>query len=215
MKDPFQIAVLISGSGSNMLQLIENAWHYTVKLVISNNPEAGGLVLAQQAGIETKALSRADYPSLAEFKSAIFESTLEAGADLVCLAGFMMLVPEQYTKIFTGQMINIHPSLLPKFPGLDTHKRVIEGGEREHGCTVHFVDAGVDTGPIIAQAKLKVRPDSQADDLSREVLALEHKLYPWVVNSIARGWIRPTNGQVQIEPQAKLDAAAKGFIIPR
>ncbi|RMG40381.1 MAG: phosphoribosylglycinamide formyltransferase [Candidatus Dadabacteria bacterium] len=213
MPSDFNVAVLISGRGSNLEKLINCAEDYTVKAVFSNKVNAPGLEHARKAGISSLGFNRRDYKSLKDFKAAIFDAVRKSRPDLVALAGFMLIVDPEFVEEFYGRLVNIHPSLLPAYPGLDTHRRALEAGERFHGCTVHFVDAGVDTGPIIAQARCPVLPGDTADTLARRVLNLEHKLYPWVVNSIARGNIWLQNNAVEYTPGAVGEARARNFIL--
>ncbi|RMD84294.1 MAG: phosphoribosylglycinamide formyltransferase [Candidatus Dadabacteria bacterium] len=213
MRDIPTLAVLISGRGSNLKSLIENSVDYRVTAIISNNPEAPGLKFGREYGIKTVALSRKDYPSLSEYKCAIFEETKKASPDLVALAGFMMILQPEFVKFYWGRLFNIHPALLPKYPGLDTHKRALEHGEKEHGCTVHYVDPGVDTGPIIAQAKVPVFPEDTVEALSQRVLEREHAIYPWVINSVSRGEIRLEGSTVYYSSLVKAEAKEKNFII--
>lgn len=210
----FNIVVLISGRGSNLKALIEQAKYYRVSAVVSNNPEAGGLAYAAQAGIPTYSFSRSDYPSLKAFKQTIFEKTAALKPDAVALAGFMQVIQPEFVRSFYGRMLNIHPSLLPAYPGLDTHARVIAAGERLHGCTVHFVDAGVDTGPIIAQAACELTAEDTEHSAADKVLCWEHKLYPWAANCLARGEVRLGGGKVERTARALEEAVQLGFLIP-
>src|SRR3990167_7088832 len=150
MKREFRVTVLISGRGSNLESLIKNARNYAISTIISDREDAPGLTFGEVYKIETMVRERKRYPSLKECKEAIYKAVRESSPDLIALAGFMHVVEPSFVKAFYGQLVNIHPSLLPKFPGLHTHQHALEAGEREHGCTVHFVDEGVDTGPIIA-----------------------------------------------------------------
>jgi len=213
MPGDFRVLVLISGRGSNLKALIEQASAYRVAAVLSNNPEAGGLHYAREAGIPEFAFDRRDYPSLAALKHAIFARTEEISPDLVALAGFMQVVQPEFVRAYKGRMVNIHPSLLPKHPGLDTHRRVLAAGDTRHGCTVHFVDAGVDTGPLIAQAQCEICSGETEESAASKVLAWEHRIYPWVLNSIARGGIRLGANGVEADDQARDDARARGFIL--
>jgi phosphoribosylglycinamide formyltransferase 1 len=169
-----KVAVLISGRGSNMMALVENADGYEISLVISNIENAAGLEYARAKGIKTAFISHKD-KSKAAFEAELSHA-LE-GIDFICLAGFMRLLSPEFTQEYAGRMINIHPSLLPAFKGLDTHKRVIEAGAKQHGATVHYVSAGMDEGEIIMQASLEVSPIDTEESLSARVLKLEHTLY--------------------------------------
>lgn len=213
MSRDFGVVVLISGRGSNLKVLIERAEHYKILAVISDNPEAPGLAYAKEASIPIHTFSKGDFSSKDELKRAIFEKAVELDPQLVALAGFMQIIPEYFVERFYGRLINIHPSLLPKFPGLNTHRRVIEAGDTFHGCTVHFVDKGVDTGPIIAHLGcVRWTPDTE-EILAERVLVLEHKLYPWVVNLIAQDLIWLEDKSTRYDTTAVLSANHKGIYI--
>ena len=213
MPQPFRVSVLISGRGSNLESLIRHAGPYRISCVFSDNPEALGLARAAEAGIRCVALSRKDFASREEFRDALMQAVEDEGADLIALAGFMRVVPGYFVEKHFGRIINIHPALLPKFPGLHTHERVLEAGDREHGATVHFVDPGVDTGPLIAQGKLSVQEDDTAESLGDRVRAtIEHRLYPWVVTQLASGTIRLEGGRVFATQSCIDDATRNGFM---
>ena len=214
MSDQFKVAVLISGRGSNLKSLIERAQSYKVISVLSDNLEALGLQIAKENGIFAAGFSRSNYSSRKELKRAIFEKVQESGADLVVLAGFMQIVDKEFVDALYGRLINVHPSLLPAYPGLDTHERVIAAREKRHGCTVHFVDSGVDTGPIIAQAQVPVVPLDCEHTLASRVLSFEHLIYPWAVDSIARGDITLDGRKVHYSATAVKQAADNGFLLP-
>lgn len=188
-----RVAILISGRGSNMQALIEaaKAPDYPAEIVgvFSNKPEAGGLTIAAQAGIATKALSHRDYIDRASFETAMEEVLAGWQPDIVCLAGFMRLLTAEFTTRWAGRLINIHPSLLPAFKGLDTHEQALAAGVGEHGCTVHFVTPGMDEGPIILQSRVPVLPGDTPDRLAARVLAAEHAAYPRALAMLARGEI--------------------------
>jgi phosphoribosylglycinamide formyltransferase 1 len=177
-----RVAVLISGRGSNMVRLIEAAadpaYPAEIALVASNNPQAAGLVLAADKGIRTFAVSHKNYADRESFDRVIHDRLVEAGIELVALAGFMRVLSPWFCRTWEGRLINIHPSLLPKFKGVDTHRRAIEAGEAQHGCTVHFVTPELDDGPIILQAEVPITPGDTADELARRVLVEEHRIYP-------------------------------------
>lgn len=178
-----RIAILISGRGSNMTALIEAgrdpAFPATVALVLSNNPNAAGLQVAEAAGIATRAIDHRPFRGdRAAHEAAIDAALGEAGIELVCLAGYMRLLTPFLTGRWQGRMLNIHPSLLPAFPGLHTHERALATGVKLHGCTVHQVTEVMDEGPILGQAAVAVRPDDTPDSLAARVLAQEHRLYP-------------------------------------
>lgn len=176
------IAVLISGRGSNLQCLIDACaqpdYPARIVAVISNRPDAYGLERAREAGITAIAIDHKAFDSRESFEAALDAALREAGAEFVCLAGFMRILTESFVNRWEGRMINIHPSLLPKFKGVDTHKRAIEAGESEHGCTVHWVTPGMDEGPVIAQARVPVLPGDTPEMLAARVLVEEHRLYP-------------------------------------
>lgn len=185
------LAVLLSGRGSNMEAILKatKQQHYpaAIALVISDNSDAPGLETAQNAGIATASFNRSEFTSKSEFENAIAKHIEAASTDLICLAGFMRLLSADFTDRFAGKLINIHPSLLPKHKGLDTHQRALDAGDEFHGCTVHYVNAEMDGGEIIAQRQVKVMPDDTAESLAARVLKEEHKLYPEVIRQICSG----------------------------
>lgn len=215
MPKDFRIIVLISGRGSNLKSLIAHQESFSIAGVLSNKPEAAGLAIARAAGVPCYPFNRADYPDLAAMKSTILRQAQALNPDLLVLAGFMQILESEFINAFPGKIINIHPSLLPAFPGIDTHARAIAAKEKIHGCTVHVVDAGVDTGPIIAQASCECREGEEVDALAARVLSLEHRLLPWVVTNIARGNITiGKDGIVTFSPLAREEASMKNFSIP-
>ncbi len=186
-----RVAILISGRGSNMSALIEaaRAPDYPAEIVgvFSNVPDAGGLAVAAAADIPTAWRWHRDYPSRIGFELALSDVLKLWRPDLVCLAGFMRLLTPEFVRKWEGRLINIHPSLLPLHKGLDTHTRALADGVKEHGCTVHFVTAGMDEGPIILQARIPVLPGDTAETLAERVLIEEHRLYPRALAMVARG----------------------------
>ena len=186
-----RVVVLISGRGSNMAALAEAvgdpAYPAEIVAVISDKAEARGLNAAAALGIEAKAITRAEHPGKEALDAALDAELTRFRADIVCLAGYMRLLTPAFTQKWAGRLINIHPSLLPLFAGLDTHRRAIEAGMRIHGCTVHFVTAEMDAGPIIAQAAVPVLPEDSEEALARRVLEAEHKLYPLALRLVADG----------------------------
>ena len=190
MKTKLRVITLISGRGSNLQSLIEHAKNYEIIAVLSNKPAAPGLHFARQANISCHTFERKEFESVQSLKRCMLESALKLAPDVITLAGFMLLVEPEFIAAFPGRILNIHPSLLPKFPGLDTHARAVAAKEREHGCSVHVVDSGVDTGPLIAQAKLQILPGEDEETLAARVLKLEHRIYPWVLNQVALGEIK-------------------------
>jgi phosphoribosylglycinamide formyltransferase-1 len=169
--------------------------------------------LAREAGIPTTVVQRSTFTSLVDFKAGILRATIESDPDLVTLAGFMVVLQPEFIETFSGKLINIHPSLLPLFPGLHTHERALQARTIEHGCTVHYVDAGVDTGPLIAQAVVEVRGDDSPDTLSARVLTREHRLYPWVVQRVMSNDITLEGRTVRYSPLASQEAREQGFSI--
>lgn len=184
-------AILISGRGSNMVSLIEAArapdHPAEIALVLSNRPDAGGLARAQEAGIATVALDHKAFPDRESFEQAMDAALVEAGIELVCLAGFMRVLTPWFVRRWEGRMINIHPSLLPLFRGTRTHEQALEAGMRVHGCTVHFVVPELDAGPIIAQACVPVHPGDDPAVLAERVLVEEHRIYPQALADVASG----------------------------
>ncbi|WP_426956466.1 phosphoribosylglycinamide formyltransferase [Muricoccus radiodurans] len=202
-----RVAVLISGRGSNLGALIGAAqdpdYPAEIALVLSNRAEAAGLERARAAGIPTAVVeSRPFGRDRAGFEAAV-QAALDAhGVEIVALAGFMRVLTEGFVTRWAGRMINIHPSLLPVFPGLDTHVRALAAGVRLHGCTVHFVTPGVDEGPIIAQAAIGVRADDDEASLAARVLAQEHLLYPAALAWVAAGAARLEGGRAVVDAPA-------------
>jgi phosphoribosylglycinamide formyltransferase-1 len=209
----YTIVVLISGRGSNLQSLHKNSGHFRIASVVSNNPDALGIEFAKVQGLTTKVVPRGAYASLKEQKAAILQAVVDERPDLVVLAGFMQIIEPAFLEKFKNRVINIHPSLLPQLPGLDTHKRALESGLREHGCSVHMVDAGVDTGCLIAQGKVPVHASDTEEQLAKRVLEVEHVLYPWVVNHVAQGNIVLAN-QPHVNEIVRQEAKQKGFILP-
>ena len=189
-----KVGILISGRGSNMTALIEAArdpdFPAEIALVLSNRADAGGLERAAAAGLATAVIDHKAFPDRASFDAAMDARLRQAGVEIVCLAGFMRLLTPGFVEGWRDRMINIHPSLLPLFPGLHTHERVIEAGMRLAGCTVHFVRPEMDTGPIIAQAAVPVAPDDTPDTLAARVLVAEHEIYPLALALVAGGLVR-------------------------
>lgn len=189
-----RVGVLISGRGSNLQALIDAAkdpdYPAKIVLVISNVAGAQGLARADAAGIRTLTISHKDYASRESFDAAITEALEGAGVELLCNAGFMRLHSESFVRHWWDRHLNIHPSLLPDFKGLDTHGRVLEAGKKITGCSVHFVRPEMDTGPIVAQAEVPVLPGDTAETLAARVLESEHRLYPHALRLVASGTVR-------------------------
>lgn len=212
------IVVLISGSGTNLKALIEAAElesaQFVIKAVISNSPNAAGLALAHNHKIATTVIERSSFGTLKEHKDAVLASVESYRPELVVLAGFMMVLHESFVNAFAGRIINIHPSLLPLYPGLHTHERALADRAKIHGCTVHIVDTGVDTGAIVAQAKVDVPSDVTPETLKSLVQKREWELYPWVVTCIATQEITIADGSVSYSEKVRVAARDKNFILP-
>lgn len=190
-----RVAILISGGGSNMLALLrdmaEDGYARPV-LVASNDPAAKGLEKAAAQGIPIAAVDHRPYGRDREaFETALAEKIDAAQPDILCLAGFMRILTPGFIRRYEGKMLNIHPSLLPKYPGLHTHARALAAGDQEAGCTVHEVTADLDAGPILGQARVPVLPGDTEDSLAARVLAQEHRLYPQVLRRFVAGYRRP------------------------
>ncbi len=163
-------------------------------LVLSNDPDAGGLAKARKLNIPTLAIDHKPFgKDRVGFEAALQTALETAKPDIICLAGFMRILTADFTGKWAGKMLNIHPSLLPKYKGLHTHARALEAGDAEHGCSVHEVTAALDDGPVLGQARIAVRPDDTAETLAARLLPLEHQLYPAVLRRFAQGDNRPVN----------------------
>lgn len=186
-----RVAILISGGGSNMIRLVESmAGDHPARavLVASNDPAAAGLARAAALGVPVAAVDHRPFKGdRAAFEAALLAPILAAEPDILCLAGFMRVLTPGFVARFAGRMLNIHPSLLPKYPGLHTHQRALDAGDAEAGCTVHEVTAVLDDGPILGQARVPVEPGDTAETLATRVLAMEHRLYPAVLRRFAAG----------------------------
>lgn len=186
-----RVAILISGGGSNMVRLVESmTGDHPARpvLVASNDPAAGGLARAAALSVPTAAVDHKPFgPDRAAFETALLQPLLAAEPDILCLAGFMRILTPAFVERFEGRMLNIHPSLLPAYPGLHTHARAIAAGDAFAGCSVHLVTPKLDDGPILGQARVPVEPGDTADSLAARVLALEHRLYPAVLRRFAEG----------------------------
>jgi phosphoribosylglycinamide formyltransferase 1 len=187
-----RVAILISGRGSNMAALIEAAaakdYPAEIAVVVSNRPDAPGLARARDAGIATAVVDHTQFGADREaFDRALDEKLRTQRIDLVCLAGFMRLLTPWFVKRWSGRMLNIHPSLLPQFKGLHTHRRALEAGVKRHGATVHFVVPEMDAGPIVAQGSVAVREGDTEAMLAERVLEIEHQIYPRALRAVAEG----------------------------
>jgi phosphoribosylglycinamide formyltransferase-1 len=188
-----RIVALVSGRGSNLQSLLDaipSRIPANVVAVISNEPGAPALQRAAAAGAAAITVCHRDFPDRDAFDQALISTIDPLAPDLIVLAGFMRILTAEFVRHYRGRLLNIHPSLLPKFPGLDTHQRAIEAGEAEHGATVHFVTEQLDGGPIVLQGRVRVDADDSADSLARRVLAMEHRIYPQTVQWFAQGRLR-------------------------
>ena len=187
-----KLAVLISGRGSNMIKLAEviaaDQLNARIAIVISNQ-HCAGITYAAKLGLQTKVIERKNFTTKHDHDSAIRDTITSSTAEYVFLAGYMAVLGADFTNAFAGRLINIHPSLLPDFKGLNTHQRAIEAQAKQHGATVHLVTAELDDGPIILQAQLSILPEDDADHLAARVLRLEHRLYPFVLKCLCEGYL--------------------------
>jgi phosphoribosylglycinamide formyltransferase-1 len=194
LADPVRVAILISGSGSNMVRLVESmTGDHPARpvLVVSNVPDAGGLARARALGVPTAVVDHRAYPDRAAFEDALHDTLASARPDLICLAGLMRVLTAPFVARWQGRMLNIHPSLLPKYRGLDTHARAIAAGDAEAGCSVHEVTPDLDAGPVLGQARVPVLPGDTPQSLAARVLEQEHRLYPEVLRRVVGGDRRP------------------------
>lgn len=200
-----RLVVLISGSGSNLQALIDACSAQTINAeivaVFSNKAGAYGLLRAQQAGIPALSLSPAEFSSRDDFDAALQSQIDEFQPDLIILAGYMRILTPAFVRHYHGKMLNIHPSLLPKYPGLHTHRKALENGDAEHGTSVHFVTEELDGGPVILQARIAVLPDDTEDTLTARIQQEEHRIYPQVVNWFVQGRLVLQNGQAYLDNQ--------------
>ena len=189
----FKIAVLISGNGSNLEALIDackkNVINGSIDIVISNNPDAYGIQRAKNHSINYKIIDNNRFESREDFDQALVEELKDSNPNLIVLAGFMRILSSVMTEAFRNKIINIHPSLLPKYPGLDTHNSVIKNGDLKHGITIHFVNEVLDGGQIIAQGEISVNANETSEELKTRIHAIEHVMLPIVVSKFADGTI--------------------------
>ena len=190
-----RVAILISGGGSNMVKLVESmVGDHPARAVLvgSNDPAAGGLQKAADMGVDTFAVDHRPFKGDREaFQAALLDQLKAAQPDIVCLAGFMRVLTESFVREFDGRMLNIHPSLLPKYKGLHTHARALEAGDTQAGCTVHLVTPALDDGPILGQARVPIQDGDTPDSLAARVLLREHQLYPAVLRRFTAGETAP------------------------
>ncbi len=201
-----RLVVLISGRGSNLQAILDQAASgelpVEVAAVISNRPGVAGLERARQAGVPALELDHKNFPDRPTFEAALIELIDRHRPDLVALAGFMRLLTASFTEHYQGRLLNIHPSLLPKFRGLHTHERALAAGETEHGASIHFVTAELDGGPVIVQARVPVLSGDDPDTLAARVLEQEHRLYPLAIRWFAEGRLRLDGEQVLFDEQS-------------
>jgi len=193
-----RVVVLLSGRGSNFQAIVAAQLPIDIVAVISNRPQAAGLAFAREHGLTAVALDHTTYPDRAAFDALLADEIERHQPDLVVLAGYMRILSPAFIARFEGRLLNIHPSLLPMFPGLKTHERALEEGVKIHGCSVHFVTAQLDHGPIVIQAAVPVRGDDTPASLSARVLAQEHRIYPQAVRWFAEGRLRIQQGRVNV-----------------
>lgn len=205
MSQRLPVVILISGRGSNLQAIIDQARSgelpIEIRAVISNRPEAPGLQLAAEAGIETRALDHKAFPDRESFDAELQALIDSFTPGLVVLAGYMRILTPGFVRHYQGRMLNIHPSLLPKYQGLNTHQRALEAGDAEHGASIHFVTEELDGGPVFLQAPVPVLPDDTADTLAARVLEQEHRLYPEAIRWFAQGRIRLEDDRLFLDGQ--------------
>jgi phosphoribosylglycinamide formyltransferase-1 len=196
-------AILISGSGTNLQAFIDAVVAGSLDLdlcvVFSNRPDAYGLERARQAGIPTACIEHGDFPDRVSFDRAVIAQLDRFEPELLILAGFMRILSPEFVEHYEGKVLNIHPALLPKYPGLDTHQRALDAGEDWHGSTVHFVTEELDGGPRILQGRLRVNPDESADELQTRVQAIEHQIYPEAAGLVGSGRVVFRDGRSWVD----------------
>lgn len=214
---PLPLVALISGSGSNLQAIIDaiaNGLPATVRAVISNRADAFGLQRAQRAGIPTRVLDHRQFPDRAAYDRVLAELVDGFQPQLVVLAGFMRILTAEFVRRYRGRMLNIHPSLLPKYPGLHTHERALAAGDTEHGASVHFVTEELDGGPLVLQAVVPVLAGDDADTLAARVLTREHVIYPTVIRWIAEGRLQTGRQGPVLDNRPLLRPVSMGFDDP-
>ncbi len=207
------IVILASGRGSNAQALLRSQGPYRVSSVVTDKRGAGVGDYALAAGVKTMTIDLTQGRTIEQCQRQIAQALHDLSPTFIVLAGFMQILRPWFVNEFSGMIVNIHPSLLPAHPGLNTHKRALAAGDKEHGCSVHIVDAGVDTGPLIAQAKVPVLPGDTPETLAARVLVREHQLYPWVVSALAGGYITLSGGRVAVTGQARSNGKDLDFIL--
>lgn len=208
-------AILISGSGTNLQAFIDavasDGLDLDLRIVFSNNPNAYGLERAQKAGIPTACVRHGDYPDRETFDQAVIAELDQYEPELIILAGFMRILSPAFVNHYKGRVLNIHPALLPKFPGLNTHQRVIDAGDEWHGSTVHFVTEELDGGPRILQGRLRVQAGQSADELQTRVQAIEHRIYPEAAGLVGSGRVVFRNGETWIDGKPAPEPLLKSY----
>lgn len=194
-----RVVVLLSGRGSNFRAIAEAQLPIDIVAVVGNRPQAAGLAYARERGLTAVALDHTEHPDRAAFDALLADEVARHRPDLVVLAGYMRILSPAFIARFEGRLLNIHPSLLPAFPGLKTHERALAEGVKIHGCTVHFVTAELDHGPIVIQAAVPVRADDTAADLAARVLEQEHRIYPQAIRWFAEGRLLNRHGRVNLK----------------
>lgn len=212
MADLLKLGVLISGSGSNLQSIIDNiekgSLKAVIKIVVSNNPDALGITRAQKHGLPVSVLKNEDFKNREAYDLELINILKNKGVGLIVLAGFMRILTPTFLQAFPQRVINIHPALLPSFPGTHGPKKAFDYGVKFSGCTVHFVDEGVDTGPIIIQGIVPVYPDDTEDTLAARILKEEHRIYPQAIQFIAEGRIEIKGRKVQIKASENIPSFA-------
>ena len=202
-------AILISGSGTNLQAFIEaikeNNLDLNITIVLSNKPNAYGLERAKNAGIKTICIQHSKFKNRESFDKAIIKELENYAPELLILAGFMRILSPIFIRKYSGKILNIHPSLLPKYPGLDTHQRALDAGEKWHGSTVHFVTADLDCGPRILQGRITVNPNETPNELKKRVQEIEHYIYPLAAEWVASGKATLKNGKCWIDGKISRD----------
>jgi len=195
--------ILISGSGSNLQAFIDQVdsgdLELDIRLVVSNKAEAYGLERAANAKIDTACINHRDYDSRLEFDQALMQCIDQVQPDIIVLAGFMRILTPEFVNHYQGRLVNIHPSLLPKYPGVDTHQRAINAGDQWHGASIHFVVPEVDAGPVILQGRLAINKSDTADSLQQRIHKIEHKLYPLAVKWFSQDRLKEQQGQILLD----------------
>ena len=208
-------AILVSGSGTNLQAFIDavaaGSFDLDLCVVFSNNPNAFGLERAEKAGIPTACIQHGDFPDRESFDRAVIAELDRWNPKLLILAGFMRILSPAFVSHYEGKILNIHPALLPKYPGLNTHQRVLDAGDEWHGSTVHFVTEELDGGPRILQGRLPVDPEESAEELQHRVQAIEHKIYPQAAGLVGSGRVVFRNGQAWIDGELADEPILRSF----